>query len=128
MIEDPRIPVLMARIAYLEAQLAKRDARDILDLDMFCGIKKIAEYIARQSGVPLMDIRSNRKDYRAARMRQVVMYLARIHTDYSLPKIGRYVKRDHTSVMHGIKRIKELMETNSELKTLVEGFNRESPE
>jgi chromosomal replication initiator protein len=51
-----------------------------------------------------------------ARARQVAMYLCRELTDLSLPKIGcLFGNRDHTTVMHGIKTIKELMQTDPAL-------------
>ncbi len=51
-----------------------------------------------------------------ARGRQVAMYLCRELTDLSLPKIGSlFGNRDHTTVMHGIKTVKELMQTDQSL-------------
>ncbi len=132
---DVRIPVLMAKIAamqqaidHLNDQLLKRGVQDILDVDIYRDISEISAYVAERTGVPIGDIRSNRKYAGAARARQIVMYLARKYTSHSLPKIGRFVKKDHTSVMHGIRRIGQLMETDSRLTALIEGFNRESPE
>jgi len=51
-----------------------------------------------------------------ARPRQVAMYLAKQLTPRSLPEIGkRFGGRDHTTIMHGVRRIEELMATDSQL-------------
>jgi chromosomal replication initiator protein len=51
-----------------------------------------------------------------ARPRQVAMYLAKQLTPRSLPEIGRrFGGRDHTTIMHGVKKIEELMATDSQL-------------
>ena len=53
------------------------------------------------------------------------MYLAKQHTSRSLPEIGRrFGKRDHTTVMHGIRRIEELMATDSQIAEDVELLRR----
>ena len=50
------------------------------------------------------------------RPRQVAMYLSKQLTMRSLPDIGRrFGGRDHTTIMHGVKRIEELMATDSQL-------------
>jgi chromosomal replication initiator protein len=51
-----------------------------------------------------------------ARPRQVAMYLAKTLTMRSLPEIGRkFGGRDHTTIMHGVRKIEELMATDSQL-------------
>jgi chromosomal replication initiator protein len=51
-----------------------------------------------------------------ARSRQIAMYLCREHTDLSLPKIGaQFGGRDHTTVIHGVEKVKTLMRTDMEV-------------
>lgn len=51
-----------------------------------------------------------------ARPRQIAMYLAKQLTPRSLPEIGRrFGGRDHTTIMHGVRRIEELMTTDSQM-------------
>ena len=52
-----------------------------------------------------------------ARPRQIAMYLAKQHTANSLPDIGRkFSDRDHTTVIHAVKKIEELIGKDSEIK------------
>jgi chromosomal replication initiator protein len=51
-----------------------------------------------------------------ARPRQIAMYLSKQLTPRSLPEIGRrFGGRDHTTIMHGVRKIEELMATDSQL-------------
>ena len=60
-----------------------------------------------------------------ARPRQMAMYLAKQLTSRSLPEIGRrFGGRDHTTVMHGVKRIEQLKETDSQIADDLEMLRR----
>jgi chromosomal replication initiator protein len=60
-----------------------------------------------------------------ARPRQVAMYLAKQLTSRSLPEIGRrFGGRDHTTVMHGVKRIEELRNKDSQIADDLELLRR----
>ena len=74
--------------------------------------RKVAEYY----GLKLGDMLSARRAVEVARPRQVAMYLAKKLTPRSLPEIGRrFGGRDHTTVMHAVKRIDELRAKDPEL-------------
>ena len=74
--------------------------------------RKVAEYY----GLKLGDMLSARRAVEVARPRQVAMYLAKKLTPRSLPEIGRrFGGRDHTTVMHAVKRIDELRAKDNEL-------------
>lgn len=74
--------------------------------------RKVAEYYT----VKLADMMSARRAREVARPRQVAMYLAKKLTPRSLPEIGRrFGGRDHTTVMHAVKRIDELRASDREL-------------
>jgi len=67
--------------------------------------KKVAEHFA----IRLADMHSPRRARQVARPRQVAMYLAKQLTSRSLPEIGRkFGGRDHTTVMHAVRKIDEL--------------------
>ena len=69
--------------------------------------KKVAEHFA----IRLADMSSARRSRSIARPRQVAMFLAKQLTTRSLPEIGRkFGNRDHTTVMHGVAKIIELMQ------------------
>jgi chromosomal replication initiator protein len=74
--------------------------------------RKVAEYYK----VRMADLLSARRSREVARPRQIAMYLAKRYTPRSLPEIGRkFGGRDHTTVIHAVKRIEELRTTDSEL-------------
>lgn len=79
-------------------------------------IDKTAEYY----NVSRDDIISKKRDARISRSRQVVMYLTRKMTDYTLVDIGNILKKDHTTVMHGIDTINNLVSENEEMRHQVE--------
>lgn len=83
--------------------------------------RKVADYYK----VKLSDLLSARRARDIARPRQVAMYLAKRLTPRSLPEIGRkFGGRDHTTVMHAVKRIEELRTTDSELEADIDRLAR----
>ena len=72
--------------------------------------------MAEHFNVRLSDMIGPKRVRTIARPRQVAMYLAKQLTPRSLPEIGRrFGGRDHTTIMHGVRRIEELMATDSQL-------------
>jgi chromosomal replication initiator protein len=66
--------------------------------------------------VRLSDLIGPKRVRTIARPRQIAMYLAKQLTPRSLPEIGRrFGGRDHTTIMHGVRRIEELMTTDSQM-------------
>jgi chromosomal replication initiator protein len=79
-------------------------------------IDDIQRRVAEHYRLKLGDLLSPRRAREVARPRQVAMYLAKQLTPRSLPEIGRrFGGRDHTTVMHAVKRIEELRATDHEL-------------
>ena len=62
------------------------------------------EAVARIHDVPLAAIFSERRDRKAARARQAVMWMLRFSKGWSYPAIGKFLNRDHTSVTFGVGR------------------------
>lgn len=60
-------------------------------------------------GVKLSDLMSVKRDRDIARPRQVAMYLCKVLTPRSFPDIGRRFGRDHTTVLHAVSKVEELM-------------------
>jgi chromosomal replication initiation ATPase DnaA len=74
-------------------------------------ILDVLRAVARYTGIPSLDIQSARLTQNVVRPRQIAMYLARELTLYSLPAIGRRLGgRDHTTILHGHRKIKRLIE------------------
>jgi chromosomal replication initiator protein len=66
--------------------------------------------------VRLSDLIGPKRVRTIARPRQIAMFLAKQLTPRSLPEIGRrFGGRDHTTIMHGVRRIEELMTTDSQM-------------
>ena len=73
-------------------------------------IEEIQKRVAEHFNIRLSDMSSARRARQVARPRQVAMFLAKQLTSRSLPEIGRkFGKRDHTTVMHAVSRVTELM-------------------
>jgi len=72
-------------------------------------IEEIQRKCAEHFNIKLADMQSPRRARQVARPRQVAMYLAKQLTTRSLPEIGRkFGGRDHTTVMHAVKKVEEL--------------------
>ncbi|MGQ0663419.1 MAG: chromosomal replication initiator protein DnaA [Pseudomonadota bacterium] len=77
-------------------------------------IEEIQKRVAEHYSIRLADMHSPRRARAVARPRQVAMYLAKQLTSRSLPEIGRkFGGRDHTTVMHAVRRIEELQSTDN---------------
>ncbi len=77
-------------------------------------IEEIQKRVAEHFNIRLADMHSARRARAVARPRQVAMYLAKQLTSRSLPEIGRkFGGRDHTTVMHAVKKVEQLRETDA---------------
>ena len=82
--------------------------------DRRISIDEIQRRVAEHYKIRLTDMASPRRARAVARPRQVAMYLAKQLTSRSLPEIGKkFGDRDHTTVMHAVKRVAELMARDS---------------
>ncbi|WP_246020251.1 chromosomal replication initiator protein DnaA [Aliigemmobacter aestuarii] len=79
-------------------------------------VEEIQRKVAEHYNVRLSDLIGPKRLRSIARPRQIAMYLAKQLTPRSLPEIGRrFGGRDHTTIMHGVRKIEELMATDSQL-------------
>ncbi|MGB0575182.1 MAG: chromosomal replication initiator protein DnaA [Alphaproteobacteria bacterium] len=77
-------------------------------------IEEIQKSVSEHFNIRIADMHSARRARAVARPRQVAMYLAKQLTSRSLPEIGRkFGGRDHTTVMHAVKKVEELRQTDS---------------
>jgi chromosomal replication initiator protein len=82
--------------------------------------------VARQYNVSRADLLSSRRTANVVRPRQVAMYLAKTLTLRSLPEIGRrFGGRDHTTVLHAVRKIENLVHTDSSLAEEIELLKRQ---
>jgi len=75
-------------------------------------LRTVADYY----GVEREDIVSKCQRKTMLRARHVAMYLIRTLTQHSLPEIGRSFNRYHTSVLHAVRRINTLLQSDEVLK------------
>ncbi|HBH26192.1 MAG TPA: chromosomal replication initiator protein DnaA [Rhodospirillaceae bacterium] len=88
-------------------------------------IDEIQRKVAEHYALRLPDMHSARRARAVARPRQIAMYLAKQLTPRSLPEIGRkFGGRDHTTVMHAVRKIEELMEADAQIAQDVDLLRR----
>ncbi len=88
-------------------------------------VEEIQRKVSEHYNIRLSDMIGPKRLRSYARPRQIAMYLAKQMTSRSLPEIGRrFGGRDHTTVMHGVKRIEELMAKDSQIADDLELLRR----
>jgi chromosomal replication initiator protein len=88
-------------------------------------IEEIQKRVAEHYNIKVAEMYSSRRARAVARPRQVAMYLAKQLTTRSLPEIGRkFGGRDHTTVMHAIRKVEELRATDSSFAEDIELLRR----
>jgi chromosomal replication initiator protein len=99
-------------------EFTKEALKDLLSLQAkLVTIENIQKTVADYYKVRMSDLLSKRRSRSVARPRQVAMALAKELTSHSLPEIGdAFGGRDHTTVLHACKRIKELRDTEQRMK------------
>lgn len=107
-------------------ELAQECLADILKAsDRKVTVEEIQRRVSEHYSIRLSDMIGPRRVRSIARPRQVAMYLSKQLTSRSLPEIGRrFGGRDHTTVMHGVRRIEELQTTDSQMFDDVEMLRR----
>ena len=97
---------------------AKEALRDLLALqDRLVSIENIQKTVAEYYKIRVHDLLSARRTRSITRPRQIAMALAKELTNHSLPEIGdAFGGRDHTTVLHACRKVKELKETEIRIK------------
>ena len=86
-------------------------------------VEIIQEAVARFYNLKVADLRSQRKHKQLVWPRQIAMFLSRKHTHRSFPEIGqRFGGRDHTTVIHAVKKIEAALEQEPELKSVLKSI------
>ncbi len=95
----------------------KESLKDLLALqDKQVSIDNIQRVVADYYKIKVADLLSKRRSRSVARPRQMAMSLAKELTNHSLPEIGNaFGGRDHTTVLHACRKIKELRETDTDI-------------
>jgi chromosomal replication initiator protein len=112
-------------------EMAEREVRDLIrpQEPRRIKIEDIQRVVARQYNVSRSDLLSSRRTANVVRPRQVAMYLAKTLTLRSLPEIGRrFGGRDHTTVLHAVRKIEALVSKDATLSDEVELLKRQLQE
>ena len=92
-------------------------------------IEDIQRIVARQYNVSRADLLSSRRTANVVRPRQIAMFLAKTLTLRSLPEIGRrFGGRDHTTVLHAVRKIENLVHSDTALAEEIELLKRQLQE
>ena len=96
----------------------KRILKDFInDHKKSINVESIQNIVAVYFNLNIQEMLSPRRSRSLARPRQIAMYLAKKYTTNSLPEIGRkFSNRDHTTVIHAVKKIDELIKNDNEIK------------
>ncbi len=95
--------------------------KDVYNSNKIISIDRIQNVTSNFFSINIDEMLSQRRSRPLARPRQIAMYLAKKLTTRSLPEIGRkFANRDHTTVIHAVKTIDKLCNSNEEMKKNVE--------
>lgn len=102
----------------IDIPLIKDSLKDLLALqDKQVSLDNIQRTVAEYYKIKLADLMSKRRSRSVARPRQVAMALAKELTNHSLPEIGdSFGGRDHTTVLHACRKIKEMREIDADIR------------
>ena len=87
-------------------------------------IDEIQKKVAEHFSISVKEMQSSRRARNVARPRQIAMYLAKQLTSRSLPEIGRKFDRDHTTVMHAVRKVEELLIEDASLAESIDTLRR----
>ncbi len=102
----------------ITTEFIRESLKDLLALqDRLVSIDNIQRMVAEYYKIKVSDLHSKRRSRSVARPRQVAMALSKELTNHSLPEIGSaFGGRDHTTVLHACRKVKELRETDTDIR------------
>ncbi|MFD1619842.1 chromosomal replication initiator protein DnaA [Thalassotalea marina] len=102
----------------INIDFVKEALRDLLALqDKLVTIDNIQKTVAEYYKIKVADLLSKRRNRSVARPRQIAMALSKDLTNHSLPEIGdAFGGKDHTTVLHACRKVKELREESHDIK------------
>ncbi len=112
----------------INLELAIEALKDYLNKNISTknNIQRIQRIVANYYGINFDDLKSERRHSSITLPRQVAMYLSRILTDESYPRIGiEFGGRDHSTVIHAYEKIEKTIKNNSDLNNVIEHLKKE---
>lgn len=111
------------KISVAEAKSILRDSLNKIETNIT--IEDIQKTVVSYYNISMHDFMSSRRSRSVARPRQIAMYLSKKMTTKSLPDIGRrFSGRDHTTVIHAIKKVEMLMIQDKNFENEVKDLNQ----
>ncbi|MDX8390826.1 MAG: chromosomal replication initiator protein DnaA [Mariprofundaceae bacterium] len=94
-------------------EVAQHTLRDLLHEKVRAiSIDEIQKHVAQYYNIRIQDLRSTKRTRNIAQPRQVAMYLCKQLTNFSYPEIGQHFERDHTTILHAVKKIEGMKSDN----------------
>jgi len=103
-----------------DLNMAKEVVSEIIGNSQELSTELIRDFIARQFKVSILDLQSKSRKKTIAFPRQVSMYLARKYTEQGLAEIGKAFNRDHSTVLHSVRKISDAISRNGSIRGQVE--------
>jgi len=88
-------------------------------------VQEIQRFVAKRFGMKRTHIMSPRRSPDITLPRQIAMFLSRSYALQSLPEIGRRFKRDHTTVLHAIRKIERMRAQDPEFNSKISALEQE---
>ncbi|MDP8222919.1 MAG: chromosomal replication initiator protein DnaA [Candidatus Lernaella stagnicola] len=110
----------------VELDIAKRALRHIIgDPDKPIAVEQVQKTVCEYFNIKQSEMLGARRHKAVAQPRQVAMYLSRKLTNHSFPDIGRkFGGRDHTTVMHAVRKMETQSQVNPELLSMLETLEK----
>jgi chromosomal replication initiator protein len=110
----------------ISVELVREALKDLLALqDKQVSISNIQKVVGEHYKIKMVDLLSKKRSRSVARPRQMAMALAKELTNHSLPEIGdAFGGRDHTTVLHACRKIKELCEIDNDIQQDLKNLQR----
>ncbi len=105
-----------------EAEVSKKPIDEILISSLpkkpaIIDSRQILDAVCQYYNLPIKLIKSEKRDKPISEPRQIIMYLLRQNTRMTNSEIASYLERkDHTTILHGVKKIANLLSTNAQIK------------
>lgn len=115
---------LQSEVARLQLILVKDQSLAVTSA--YPSMGRIKAIVALHYGISVEDLNSMRRSYHVCRPRQIAMYLAKSLTPRSFPQIAHELGgRDHTTVIHGCRKIERLLKEDMGLREDIDKISRE---
>ena len=110
----------------IDLELAKQTLKNIVhDIETEVGIDYIQKTVSEFFKISIEDLKAKTRKKEIVIARQVAMFFSKEYTNHSLKAIGAYFGgRDHSTVIHAVQSVDDMMDTNSHFKSQIESLRK----